>query len=143
MSNEESIPQQIKSETYLQYYLKHYSMWISILISFYLLLDIIMLLVSIQYTFTELFLYFGILMILISAGTLAFVYFERNYFWGLLAAILIGLLTTIETIIYLAVVNMDTTSLVLAIISLICSIVMIVLPLTLVYLKNMKENSKN
>ncbi|MBN1329536.1 MAG: hypothetical protein JXA54_08695 [Candidatus Heimdallarchaeota archaeon] len=142
MSSEEIIIVESQGETYLQYYLKHYSRWISILISLYLLLDVIMLFVSIQYSFTQLFLYFGILMILISSGTLAFIYFERNYFWALLGSVLIGLLTTIETIIYLSLVSMNTVSLVLAIFSLLFSIAMIFLPILLVYIKNTKEKTK-
>jgi len=137
MSNEET-PKENTSETYFQYYIKHYSTWISILISLYLLLDIIMLFFQIHYTFAEIFAYFGIIMILISAGTLTFVYFEKNYFWALLCSIFIGLLTTSETSIYIAIVQMEKVSLVLAIISLVCSIVMIILPEILVYLKNTK-----
>jgi len=114
-------------------------MWISIFISFFTILNITAIFLTANYYFTEIFLYFGILMILLGSGTLVFVYYNANYFWALVSAICLGLVPAIEITVNMILVSMDTTSQVLAIVSLSLTLVMIILPFILVYAKNTKK----
>jgi len=127
-------------ERYFDYYIKKNTMWISIFLSMYILLDIIALFLTTNFTFLEIFLYFGILMIIIGSGTLYFTWREKNYFWATMATIFLGLLTFIEIIIHLATVSLNTSSLISAILSLLVSLMFIILPILLVFLKNRQES---
>ena len=135
---EQSTDEEVQ-ERYFDYYIKKNTMWITIFLSLYLLLDIIAIFISTNYTFLYLFLYFGILMMVFGAGVLFFVWREKNYFWAIITALFIGLTPLIEIIIHLATVSMSTASLVMAILSLVIALALTLLPLFLVYWRYYKE----
>jgi len=128
-------------ETYFSYYLKQRSMWISILLSMFLLLNIISIFVLTIYSFTEVFLYLGILMFVLAGGALAFIYFEDNYLWAFLAAVILGLMPVIEIIVILTK-ALTGSDLGLAIVSLILGLILCILPIVLVYFR-FKFKNKN
>lgn len=132
-----------EGETYFSYYLKQRSMWISILLSMFLLLDIISIFVTTIYSFTEIFLYLGILMVVLAGGALTFIYFENNYLWAILGALILGLMPVIEVIIILTK-ALTGSDLGLAIVSLILGLILCILPIGLVYFrfKFMSKNSE-
>ena len=130
-----------ESVTYFSYYLKQRSMWISILLSMFLLLNIISIFVLTIYSFTDVFLYLGILMFVLSGGALAFIYFEDNYLWAFLAAVILGLMPVIEIIIILTK-ALTGSDLGLAIVSLILGLILCILPIVLVYFR-FKFKNKN
>lgn len=127
--------------TYFSYYLKQRSMWISILLSMFLLLNIISIFVLTIYTFTDVFLYIGILMLVLAGGAHAFIYFEDNYLWAFLAAVILGLIPVIEIIVILTK-TLTGSDLVLAIVSLILGLILCILPIVLVYFR-FKFKNKN
>jgi hypothetical protein len=133
------VQEEEKAERYFDYYIKKNTMWISIFLSLFLLLDIIAVFVSTNYTFFDIFLYFGLLMMLFAAVILYFIWREKNYFWALLASIFLGLTPLIEIIIQIARVTMSTTSLVFAILSLLIALTLAILPILLVYLRYYRE----
>lgn len=132
-----------ESETYFTYYIKQRSMWISILLSMYLLLDIISIFIITIYSFTEIFLYLGILMLVLAGGALAFIYFENNYLWAFLGSLILGLMPVIEIIVILTK-ALTGSDLGLAIVSLILGLILCILPIVLVYFrfKFMNKNSE-
>ncbi len=130
-----------EGETYFSYYLKQRSMWISILLSMFLLLDIISVFITTIYSFTEIFLYLGILMLVLAGGALAFVYFEENYLWVFLSSLILGLMPVIEIIIILTK-ALTGSDLGLAIVSLILGLILCILPVALVYFR-FKSKNKN
>lgn len=132
-----------ESETYFSYYIKQRTMWISILLSMFLILDIVSIFVITIYSFTEIFLYLGILMLVLAGGALAFIYFENNYFWALLGSLVLGLMPLIEIIVVLTK-TLSGSDLGLAIVSLILGLILCILPLGLVYFrfKFMNSNSE-
>jgi hypothetical protein len=136
---EELLEDDDESERYFDYYIKKNTMWISIFISLFVLLDIIAIFLTTNYSFLEIFLYLGILMLLVGSGALYFIWREKNYFWATLASFFLGLTTFIEIVIHLARVSMESSSLIMAILSLVCSLGFIVLPILLVFLKYRKE----
>ncbi|NHJ32238.1 MAG: hypothetical protein FK732_05205 [Asgard group archaeon] len=123
-----------EGETYFSYYLKQRTMWISILLSMFLLLDIITIFVTTTYSFTEIFLYFGIIMLIIAGGSLAFIYLEENYFWAFLGSLVLGLMPVIEIIVILTK-SLSGSDLGLAIFSLVLVLILCILPIVLVYLR--------
>lgn len=132
-----------EGETYFSYYLKQRSMWISILLSMFLLLDIISVFITTIYSFTEIFLYLGILMLVLAGGALAFIYFEENYLWAFLSSLILGIMPVIEIIIILTK-ALTGSDLGLAIVSLILGLILCILPIALVYFrfKFKKKNSE-
>ncbi len=132
-----------EGETYFSYYIKQRSMWISILLSMYLLLDIISIFIITIYSFTEIFLYLGILMLVLAGGALAFIYFENNYLWAFLGSLILGLMPVIEIIVILTK-ALTGSDLGLAIVSLILGLILCILPIVLVYFrfKFMNKNSE-
>ena len=130
-----------EGETYFSYYLKQRSMWISILLSMFLLLDIISVFITTIYSFTEIFLYLGILMLVLAGGALAFIYFEENYLWAFLSSLILGLMPVIEIIIILTK-ALTGSDLGLAIVSLILGLILCILPVALVYFR-FKFKNKN
>lgn len=130
-----------EGETYFSYYLKQRSMWISILLSMFLLLDIISVFITTIYSFTEIFLYLGILMLVLAGGALAFIYFEENYLWAFLSSLILGLMPVIEIIIILTK-ALTGSDLGLAIVSLILGLILCILPVALVYFR-FKSKNKN
>ena len=130
-----------EGETYFSYYLKQRSMWISILLSMFLLLDIISVFITTIYSFTEIFLYLGILMLVLAGGALAFIYFEENYLWAFLSSLILGLMPVIEIIIILTK-ALNGSDLGLAIVSLILGLILCILPIGLVYFR-FKFKNKN
>ncbi|NHK33014.1 MAG: hypothetical protein FK730_16825 [Asgard group archaeon] len=136
---EEPINDDDESERYFDYYIKKNTMWLSIFLSLFVLLDVIAIFLTTNYSFLEIVLYFGILMILVGSGVLYFVWREKNYFWAALASLFLGLTTFIEIIIHLSRVSMGTSSLIMAILSLLVSLGFLILPILLVFLKYRKE----
>ncbi len=138
MSNKDNEPtighDLIQKETFFSHYIKQRKMFLSLLLSMFLLLDIVTLFVITNYTFTDIFLYFGILMILIAIGTLAFIYFEENYLWAILGSLILGVTPLIESIIVISK-SITGLDLGLAIITLILGFILSILPMLLVYLK--------
>lgn len=132
-----------ENETYFSYYIKQRTMWISILLSMFLILDIVSIFVITIYSFTEIFLYLGILMLVLAGGALAFIYFENNYFWALLGSLVLGLMPVVEIIVVLTK-TLSGSDLGLAIVSLILGLILCILPLGLVYFrfKFMNSNSE-
>ena len=90
---EEIIEDDDESERYFDYYIKKNTMWISIFMSMFVLLDVLAIFLTTNYTFLEIFLYFGILMILAGSGVLYFIWQEKNYFWATMASFFLGLTT--------------------------------------------------
>ncbi|MBK5112379.1 MAG: hypothetical protein JJE41_02020 [Candidatus Heimdallarchaeota archaeon] len=131
-----------EGETYFSYYLKQRSMWISLLLSTFLLLDIITIFVKTNYSFTKIFAYFGILMLLLAGGALTFIYFEENFFWALLGSLVLGVMPLIEIIIVLtkALTNVDLG---LAILSLLIILLLCVLPVILVSIRFKIKNKQS
>ena len=111
-----------KVETFLIYYFKHKKMLIPVLVSIILTLNIIALFVSAHYDFTFIFLHFGILTLILSILTLVIIVIERNHLWAIFYSILVGLVPLIEISIHIITVKMDTSSLILAIVSIIITI---------------------
>lgn len=131
-----------EGETYFSYYLKQRSMWISLLLSTFLLLDIITIFVKTNYSFTEIFTYFGILMFLLAGGALTFIYFEENFFWAFLGSLILGIMPLIEIIIVLTKV-LTSIDLGLAILSLFIALLLSVLPVILVSIRFKVKNKKS
>jgi hypothetical protein len=130
-----------KGESYFSYYLKQRSMWISLLVSTFLLLDIITLFMMTNYSFTEIFTYFGILMMLLAAGALTFIFFEGNFFWAFVGSLILGVMPLIEIIIVLtkALTRLD---LYLAILALLIAVLLCVLPIGLVIIRFKIQNEQ-
>lgn len=137
--SKEQIENEEESERYFDYYIKKNTMWISIFLSLYVLLDVIAIFLTTNYSFLEIFLYFGILMIIIGSCALYFIWREKNYFWATMVSIFLGLTTFIEIIIHIATVSLSTSSLIIAILSLVGSLGFIILPILLVFLKYRQE----
>ena len=114
-------------------------MWISILVSMFLILDIISIFIITIYSFTEIFLYLGILMLVLAGGALAFIYFENNYFWALLGSLALGLIPVVEIIVVLTK-ALSGSDLGLAIVSLTLGLI---LPIVLVYFRFKSMNNKS
>jgi len=131
-----------EGETYFSYYFKQRSMWISILLSMFLLLNIITIFVITNYSFTEVFLYIGILMITLAGGALAFIYFKENYLWAFLGSLILGLMPVIEIIVILTK-ALTGSDLGLAIFSLILGLILCILPTILVYIRFKFKNKKS
>ena len=123
----------------LKEYMKEKKIILSILLSMFVLLDIIGIFISANYQFWEIFLYLGIIMILFAAGISYIVIIERNYFWSILSSIIIGLLPTVEIIIHLSLWNLIGVELGVSILGLFISICGIFLPTLLIYLLEMKK----
>ena len=131
-----------KKETFkdlLKEYLKEKKVILSILLSMFVLLDIIGIFISANYQFWEIFLYLGIIMILFAIGVSYIVITERNYFWSILSSIVIGLLPTIEIIIHLSLWNLTGAELGVSILGLIISICGIFEPTLIIYLLEIRE----
>ena len=135
--------QEIRNETYLQYYLRKYSMWESILLSMFVILNIIPLFLIRNFSFIELFYYFIILLILLTIGIDILIWFDMNALRALVAAIITGLVPTIELVIFLAQNSQKGTPLALAIISLLLAISQMILPIFLVAQKTTKLQNKS
>ncbi|MCF2143649.1 MAG: hypothetical protein K9W42_08115 [Candidatus Heimdallarchaeota archaeon] len=135
--------QEVRNETYLQYYLRKYSMWESILLSMFVILNIIPLFLIRNFSFIELFYYFIILLILLTIGIDILIWFDMNALRAIVAAIITGLVPTIELVIFLAQKNQKGTILALAIISLLLAISQMILPILLVAQKTTKLQNKS
>ncbi|NHJ87059.1 MAG: hypothetical protein FK734_16470 [Asgard group archaeon] len=122
------------SETFFSYYIKQRSMWISIFISLFILLDIIALFLTTSYTISQVFLYLGILLILIGGVATFFIILEKNYFYGVLGAIIFGLATMIEIIIHISTAIIYTTDIPIVVISLMISGLFIIAPVIGIYI---------
>lgn len=123
-------------------YLKEKKLILTILLSMFVLLDIIGVFISANYLFKELFLYLGIIMVLFAVGISYIVVSERNYFWAILSSVVIGLLPTIEIIIHLATIKLEGADLGVTILALILSICGIIFPTLVIYLLAIR-NTKN
>ncbi|NHJ05631.1 MAG: hypothetical protein EAX90_12465 [Candidatus Heimdallarchaeota archaeon] len=126
-------------------YLKEKKLILTILLSMFVLLDIIGVFISANYLFKELFLYLGIIMVLFAVGISYIVVSEKNYFWAILSSVIIGLLPTIEIIIHLATIKLEGADLGVTIFALILSISGIIFPTLVIYLlalRNMKKNKE-
>ncbi|HUU79179.1 MAG TPA: hypothetical protein VMX55_12610 [candidate division Zixibacteria bacterium] len=125
-------------------YLKEKKLILTILLSMFVLLDIIGVIISANYLFKELFLYLGIIMVLFAVGISYIVVSEKNYFWAILSSVIIGLLPTIEIIIHLATIKLEGADLGVTILALILSICGIIFPTLVIYLlaiRNIKNES--
>ncbi|MHA1557557.1 MAG: hypothetical protein ACTSPM_11565, partial [Candidatus Heimdallarchaeota archaeon] len=122
-----------KREEFRSYYLQQRKVILSILISIYVFLNVIALVLTTYYYFVQIFLYIGIIMLLIITGIIITIVYERNYLWAFLSSIIIGLIPTIEFIIGLAIAKLEGVNLILVIISLILSLFLIFVPSVLVY----------
>jgi len=125
-------------------YLKEKKLILTILLSMFVLLDIIGVIISANYLFKELFLYLGIIMVLFAVGISYIVISEKNYFWAILSSVIIGLLPTIEIIIHLATIKLEGADLGVTILALILSICGIIFPTLVIYLlaiRNIKNES--
>ena len=127
-----------KREEFRSYYLQQRKIILSILISIYVFLNVIALVLTTYYYFVQIFLYIGIIMLLIIAGIIITIVYEGNYLWAFLSSIIIGLIPTIEFIIGLAIAKLEGVNLILVIISLILSLVLIFVPSVLIYYKAKK-----
>lgn len=94
--------QDSEGETYLRYYLKKRSMWINILLSLFILLNVISLFLLTNFSYTEVFGYFWSFLILFGFGLNVFNGLEENYFWALLISTFTGIIPLIELIVILA-----------------------------------------
>ncbi|MHA1629325.1 MAG: hypothetical protein ACTSXO_01555 [Candidatus Heimdallarchaeota archaeon] len=144
-SQQKNEEQAMLNETYLQYYLQKYSMWQSILLSMFVLLDIIPLFLIRNFSFVEIFYYFIILLILLTIGIDILIWFDGNALRAIVIAVITGVMPTIELAIFLAQNNQTGTNLALAIISLLLAISQMILPILVVIqktnkLRNKKEN---
>lgn len=115
------------------YYLQQRKVILSILISMYVVLNVIALMLTTYYYFVSIFLYVGIIMLVIISGIIVTIVYEGNYFWAFLSSIIIGLIPTIEFIIGLVIAKLEGVNLALVIISLIFSICLIFVPSVLVH----------
>ena len=106
-----------KREEFRSYYLQQRKIILSILISIYVFLNVIALVLTTYYYFVQIFLYIGIIMLLIIAGIIITIVYEGNYLWAFLSSIIIGLIPTIEFIIGLAIAKLEGVNLILVIIS--------------------------
>jgi hypothetical protein len=130
-----------ESERYFDYYMKKDTMIITIFLSLYLLLDIIAVFLSYNYDFTQLVLYFGVFLAIFAAASLYFVWRKKDYFWSIVAAVILGLIPFIEVIVYIARhLSMDIISLALAIVAGVIFLALMILPEFLVYYKYYKEH---
>ena len=120
-------------ETYFSYYFKQRNLWITILLSFYALLDIIALILAINFTFDLLFNYFGFLMIFIGFGAIFFVALEKNYLIALIASILLGFIPAIEIISYFFIYELNYNISVLIVLALVLSVFFMILPILAVF----------
>ncbi len=127
-----------KREEFRSYYLQQRKVILSILISIYVFLNVIALVLTTYYYFVQIFLYIGIIMLLIITGIIITIVYEGNYLWAFLSSIIIGLIPTIEFIIGLAIAKLEGVNLILVIFSLILSLVLIFVPSVLIYYKAKK-----
>ncbi len=128
-----------KRKEFRSYYLQQRKVILSILISIYVFLNVIALVLTTYYYFVQIFLYIGIIMLLIITGIIITIVYERNYLWAFLSSIIIGLIPTIEFIIGLAIAKLEGVNLILVIISLILSLVLIFVPSVLIYYNTKKS----
>lgn len=123
---------EVKKETTLRKYLKKRINLLPLLVASFILIDIVVLFISENYTFTEMFYLCGIVLILLAVGSSIIVLLEADPFWAYICAFIFGLIPIIEIIIHLSTVPQDIISLVLAIvtiflaIALICFLVLVV-----------------
>lgn len=122
-----------EEETYLSYYLKQKRNWFSLTMALFILLNIIAIFLTTNYLLDSIFLYLGILMIIIAGASLFFITWAENYFWALLASIIYGLMPIIELSIHFATVQVKGRSLACGIISMIIAVVFVFLPFVLIF----------
>ena len=132
-------------DTYLAYYLGKRGMLISLLLSVFFMLNIIALFFPANelFTFVDIFLYFGILMILICGGTLSFIYFEGSYLWAIMGSLVEGVVPFIVLLNYIVNNDLNSTAHGLAVFSVVLSVVAIFLPFVLVAVSIHKRSNQN
>jgi len=128
---------------YLSYYLQQRKVILSILISMYVVLNVIASILTTYYHFVSIFLYIGLIMLVIISGIIVTIVYEGDYFIAFLSSIVIGVIPTIELIIGLAIANLYGVNLILVVISLILSVCLIFVPSVLVHYKLKKSNINN
>ncbi|KAF5435252.1 hypothetical protein C5S36_03515 [Candidatus Methanophagaceae archaeon] len=131
-----------KRKEFRAYYSQQRKVILSILISMYIVLNIIASILTTYYYFVNIVLYIGIIMLVIISGIIVTIVYENNYFWAFLSSIIIGVIPTIEIVIGLAVAKLEGINLILVIISLIFSVCLIFIPTVLVHYK-LKRSKTN
>jgi hypothetical protein len=81
-------------------------------------------------------------MLLLAGGALTFIYFEENFFWALLGSLVLGVMPLIEIIIVLTK-ALTSVDLGLAILSLLISLLLCVLPVILVSIRFKIKNKQS
>ncbi|MHA1185254.1 MAG: hypothetical protein ACTSO7_10070 [Candidatus Heimdallarchaeota archaeon] len=119
--DDEALPE-MNFRYYLRVYLAQKILLLPLLIASFILVDIVVLFISVNYTFIEMFYLCGIIMILIVIGSSIIILFERSPLSAYIAALIFGLVPIIEIIIHITMVPQDIASLILAILSIVLAI---------------------
>ncbi|MBD3189208.1 MAG: hypothetical protein GF308_01115 [Candidatus Heimdallarchaeota archaeon] len=131
-----------EEETYLSYYLKQKRNWFSLLIGLFILLNLLALFLTTNYLLDAIFLYLGILMIIVAGASLFFIAWAENYLWALLASLIYGIMPIIELSIHLATVQVKGASLVFGILSMIIAVGFVFLPFILIFEYQRRKTKK-
>ena len=113
-----------------------------ILVASFVIVDIAALFISVNYTFTEMFYLCGIVMILLAISSSIIILLEGNPLWAYICAIIFGIMPIIEIIIHIATVPQDTTSLVLAIVTIFLAVVLVCFLIIIVPIYQRKKAEK-
>jgi hypothetical protein len=139
---EEEITEEDNGELYIAYYIRQREIWFPMLLSFYILLNVIALIISYSYPFDQIFASQGVFMLLLSIEVIIVVVLERNYLWALLSSLIIGLMPIIELIIFLVQKSHSSKALGLLIFSLVFCTMMLFLPYLGIYYFERQEKNK-
>ncbi|MFW9924954.1 MAG: hypothetical protein ACFFDW_16885 [Candidatus Thorarchaeota archaeon] len=137
---ENVIPEEQKfSELLKEYILNNRIIFIKILLSLFILLDIISIIISATYLFYEIFIYSGIMMILIAGNVIFYVILERNLLWSIIGGVILGLVPLIEIIYHISTVVLDIGSIITSVFGLCFSLAVMIAPTVFV----IRLNNKN
>ena len=137
-TQDEELPEKIN----LRYYLSQKLRLLPLLIGSFILIDITVLFLSANYTFTEIFYLCGIVMILLAIGSSIIILIEGSPIWSFVSAIVFGLIPIIEIIIHISMVPQDTISLILALLTIFLALVMICFLLLFIPFYQKKNEAK-
>lgn len=129
-----TITEEKEKESFLGYYLKQSDTLFSILVSLFIVLDVIGVIISTTFLFYEIFLYLGIIMIILAALALYFIIRDEKFIWSIIAGFIMGFIPTVEIIIHLATIKMSTLDLSITIIALLFAVGYIFAPFLMAYM---------
>ncbi|MEA2070194.1 MAG: hypothetical protein U9O98_02795 [Asgard group archaeon] len=125
---EEKSEKRAKEKLTLKDYLPAKNKIISLLLGIFIIINIVALFVSENYSFFDLFLYFGILSIIIAIGTIFLTILSNNFLRSGIVALITGIIPVVEIITHIATNDLSPKSLGVAISLLVYCVILTILP---------------